>query len=334
MLPVRKGGSAQIPGSVSVVIPTHNARSTVRKTVEACLGQSYPGVEIVVVDDGSTDDTFQVLRPLLREGNVRYLRQENRGPSAARNRGWREAEGRFICFTDSDCVPRSDWVEKLIGALQREGKAAAAGGGYDILNPESLLALLVWREILWRHKRMPSRPRALGSYNLCVRREVLEEIGGFDEEYREPSGEDTDLSYRIRQRGYHLLWVEEAKVAHRFPERLLFYLRQQYRHGFWRVRLYRSHPFMVKGDDYTYWKDAAEVMLLLALCCTSFLFAVGLSPWKLSLFFLLAYLGVQIPSSLSVCLEEKSLRYLPLAALTALRGGARTGGFLRGIFSR
>jgi hypothetical protein len=137
----------------------------------------------------------------------------------------------------------------------------AAGGSYDIANPGNRLSRLIHAEILRRHAGMPARVKALGSYNLAVRREVLERVGGFDESFATSSGEDNDLSYRVRDSGYQLAFNPACTVAHRHPERVRPYLRTQFIHGYWRSHLYRRHAAYMKGDDYSGFGDFLDAFL-------------------------------------------------------------------------
>ncbi|MFH1279701.1 MAG: glycosyltransferase [Candidatus Eisenbacteria bacterium] len=296
------------PPLVSVVIPAWNAGRSIAGGVAAALGQEGVGgsIEVIVVDDGSTDETGEAAGG----AGARVVRQENGGPAAARNRGWREAAGEWVFFTDSDCVPRPDWVARLLPAL-REKNVGAAGGTYDAANPDSFLAACVQEEIALRHLRMPREVRFLGSFNLAVPRRVLEETGGFDEEYRRASGEDNDLSYRIRKRGYRLIFDREARVAHRHPEKIGRYLKEQTRHGYWRMKLYREHPERMGGDDYSGAADFIEppaAALFLLLLPLSRLPVVGSALLAL---FLLLFAAALTPTVVMV-----------------RRGGGRFAGFL------
>lgn len=251
---------------VSIVIPGYNCSKTIGQTIVACLNQNYPKdlVEVIFVDDGSIDDTKNIVRKF----PVKYIRQENSGPARARNRGWREAGGELILFTDADCRPDEDWIFSLVKNFEDSG-ITAVGGSYGISNPQNFLASCIHAEILWRHKKMSSEVKALGSYNLALPKKVLQELGGFDETYLTASGEDNDLCYRIIKKGYKLVFAPQTLVYHRHPERLFPYLKHQFRHGFWRVKLYRDHPRMTGGDDYSnlmdYLLPLIAVFLLLAL---------------------------------------------------------------------
>lgn len=268
---------------VSIVIPAYNAQQTIAHTIQALLSQTYSdSIEIIVVDDGSTDRTSQIVQSF---AEIKYIRQDNAGPAAARNKGASASKGVFILFTDSDCIPHKNWIEKMIGSFLEE-KIGVVSGSYGIANPKNLLARCIHQEILFRHQTlMPRYPRVFGSYNFAVRRHVFFEAGGFDESYRRASGEDNDLSYKIPKKGYRIYFARDALVDHYHPTRIKKYIEEQFRHGFWRAKMYWDHPQMARGDDYTFWKDMAEVPLVLLFCG-----ALGFSlfePWFLKLFFLI-----------------------------------------------
>ncbi len=316
---------------VSIIIPVYNAKKTISKTLKACLEQDYTGRrEIIVVDDGSTDGTAEEIKKY----PVKYIYQENTGPAAARNRGWREAKGEIVFFTDSDCIPHKDWLSRLLRNYSGN-RVGAAGGSYSIANPESLLAYCIQEEISIRHSAMPYKVRFLGSYNLSVKKSVLEEVGGFQEGYRKASGEDNDLSYKILKRGYKILFDSRALVAHYHRESLWRYLKDQYAHGFWRARLYREHPEMSTGDDYTRWKDILEVPLCLGLIVTSPLFLFpGL--WQFSSLWLVCMVMlffIQLGMALNIFWRSGRPLCLLFAPATFLRCFARTLGFLRGLLA-
>ena len=246
--------------SVSVVIPAYNAQDTIGVALEALSHQTYTGrIEVIVVDDGSLDRTAETVRAF---SNVRCLRQPNAGPASARNRGAGEASGELLFFTDADCRPEAAWIEKMVAGFSSED-IGAVGGSYGIVNPASPLARIIHGEIIFRHQKlMPEFSRSFGSYNVAFRRKIFESTGGFDVSYRNASGEDNDLSYLILRQGQRIRFLKHAVVDHFHQEDIARYLKEQYRHGFWRAKMYLDHPGMAGGDDYTFWKDIAEVPLV------------------------------------------------------------------------
>ena len=245
---------------VSVVIPAYNAQDTIAGAIKAVLAQSYQGeCELIVVDDGSKDGTAQEIRAYPQ---AYYIRQDNAGPASARNRGAAMAQGEILLFTDSDCCPEPQWIEKMVAGFFPDG-IGVVSGSYDIANPQSPLARAIHGEILFRHHRlMPDSPRAFGSYNFAIRRNVFDKVGGFNTNYRYASGEDNDLSYKVLSAGYEIRFRKDALVAHVHQSDLRKYLKEQFRHGFWRVKMYCDHPQMAGGDDYTFWKDIVEIPLV------------------------------------------------------------------------
>lgn len=114
--------------AVSVVIPTYGHRDFVRESIESALAQGVPGVEVVVVNDGSPDDTAAVLRPLVESGRIRYVEQPNAGQAAARNRGIALARGRFVAMLDDDDLWPPGALAALVAALDENPAAVLAYG--------------------------------------------------------------------------------------------------------------------------------------------------------------------------------------------------------------
>jgi len=314
---------------VSVVIPAYNAARTIGEAVAHSLSQTKGSlqVELIVVDDGSTDDTAAVAE----SAGATVIRQRNAGPAAARNRGWESATGTFICFTDSDCIPTAGWLENLLDGFT-DSQVGAVAGSYEIANPSSWLARWVQQEVMERHKRMPSFIRAFGSYNVAIPRHVLQATGGFDPVYRRASGEDNDLSYRIIKKGWRIAFRPQAKVAHFHPEKLWRYFMEQYRHGFWRAKLYKAHPDMTGGDDYTRVRDRIEPILVLGILGFALLAVLGITRLMWPLFFLLVlYFSIHLSWPVSWWLGEGKADALPYGGVTFLRGFTRTFGLAVGF---
>jgi len=185
---------------VSVVIPAYNRRSYIRETLESVFAQTFRDFEVIVVDDGSTDGTEEVLA--LYGDRIRSFRQDNRGPSAARNLGVRHARGRWIAFQDSDDLSANDHLESLFGFVEKHPGYGMvfANGGY-LGGPEHGRETIVPRN---SSRRVAAKGVTLGDLfekgifrvqASLIAKSTLEEVGGFDESIR--IGEDLDLAMRI-----------------------------------------------------------------------------------------------------------------------------------------
>lgn len=235
---------------IAITVGVYNEEKHIADLLDALLRQTQLPDEIIIVDDGSKDKTAEIIKEYSRHNAIlKYIYQENAGPAAARNKAWKNSVSDICIFTDGDCVPEKNWVEELIKPFEDE-RVGATAGTYKTLNNESLLARFIGYEIDWRYSKVKNEIQAHGTYNLAVRKYVLEEIGGLDESYPFPSGEDWDLTYKISKK-YKLIFVREAIVGHYHPEKLWWYLKNQTQRASDRIKVYKDHSEMKKGDNYT-----------------------------------------------------------------------------------
>jgi len=179
---------------ISVIIPTYNRGWILKEAVDSVLSQEYPSYEVIVVDDGSTDDTAEILKSCA--SRIAVIRQANQGVSAARNRGVREASGNLIAFLDSDDL----W---LPGKLATQAAFFRAHPAIRICQTEETWVRNGRRVNPKNRHKKPSGDIFEPSLELCLvspsavmmRRELFEEMGGFDETL--PACEDYDLWLRI-----------------------------------------------------------------------------------------------------------------------------------------
>lgn len=121
--------------AVSIIIATYNKGAFIKKAIESVLGQSYKQLEIIIIDDGSTDNTKKIVSPYLQAGKIKYIYQKNSGSAVARNRGIKFAQGKYIAILDSDDF----WVdkqklEKQVNFLEKNSEYSLVGGGMIIIN--------------------------------------------------------------------------------------------------------------------------------------------------------------------------------------------------------
>jgi glycosyltransferase involved in cell wall biosynthesis len=213
-------------GAVSAVIPVHDGERFVADAIRSVLGQTRPPNECIVVDDGSTDDTADVVAGFGRE--VTLVRQVQLGVSAARNTGIRAATGDLIAFLDADDVWLPQKLAQQVPAMA-SCEVGASYTGYAIADAD-----LRWRRLIDRPTPADEIDRLLAlevvsvglSFTGVVRRDVLERIGGFNE--RLSTSADLDLVARLARRSTIVAVPEVLSVyrqhgrgqLHRDPERL------------------------------------------------------------------------------------------------------------------
>ncbi|MCL6714225.1 glycosyltransferase [Pseudomonas sp. R2.Fl] len=186
---------------VSTIIPTYNRRDLVVRAIETVLAQTRAVDEIIVIDDGSTDGTEQLLRA--RYGDrVRYVWQANAGVSAARNHGMRLASGRYFALLDSDDEWLPEKTERQLAWLEAHPEAGMVLCDVERVDSEGRLIDVFRRRDVIREDgqvlRWVIHNPALAPASAILRREVFEDIGGFDESLR--TAEDIDFHLRIAQR--------------------------------------------------------------------------------------------------------------------------------------
>lgn len=174
----REGAAAPL---VSVVIPAYNSEQTLEATVASALGQTFTDLEVVIVDDGSSDATL-ALAESLTDPRVRVISQPNAGAAAARNTGWSAARGHYVAFLDADDLWLAHKLERQLEILQgRSDVAAVQAGAYFVDNDLQLLSVQACRaarDPLLETLRFQNLPCAMTT--LVVERALLERVGGLD----------------------------------------------------------------------------------------------------------------------------------------------------------
>jgi glycosyltransferase involved in cell wall biosynthesis len=188
---------------VSVVIPAYNRAHSVRRSVDSVLRQTYRPLEVIVVDDGSTDGTADVLHSY--DGRIKLIRQSNGGPSLARNTGVAHARGEIIAFLDSDDTWQPEKLERQVRLMQSGGSQVpccvcnAETVADGLLLPSSFDSAGVssgFSEGFWLNPAELIATRfLLFNQVVAIRRESFEKIGGFNESMR--ILEDHDLAFRL-----------------------------------------------------------------------------------------------------------------------------------------
>jgi GT2 family glycosyltransferase len=224
----------------TVVIPTYNAATTLGEQLAALAAQQgAPAFEVVVADNGSTDDSAAVaLAWVDRLPHLRVVDASRaRGVAAARNDGIRAARTDVILLCDADDVVDAGWVAAMLEALQG---ADFVGGALDIRTVSGRGRS--WVPLPERTSELPTtwgdRPYAFGG-NLGMRRRVFGAVGGFDESYG-AGAEEIDFAWRALEAGYRATFAPDAVVHYRIRDDLRGVLRQQYHSGLGTAQLYAT----------------------------------------------------------------------------------------------
>jgi glycosyltransferase involved in cell wall biosynthesis len=246
---------------VSVVIPTYNRKESLARCLRALFASELGEVtaEICVCDDGSTDGTSEMIQAMSADCppglTLKHLVQQNGGPSAARNRGIREATADLILFTDDDCEPDPGWIRAMATREWPDQVGGVAG------RTKSPPANANWVSRYCRHIGFNEFPnirnefrslQLLNTANCAYLRQPLVELEGFDLLFSKVGHEDVDLTRRLVLMGYCLEFEPRALVTHHHRENL---------ESFWKAFYKRGHaetflPVMwgLRKDGYQ-WRD-------------------------------------------------------------------------------
>lgn len=263
---------------VSVIVPAYNAAKIIHNTLSALKKQRYPKelFEVIVVDDGSKDNTAAVAKKM---GAV-VLVQSNQGAGVARNLGADKARGEIILFTDSDCMPQEDWIESMVEPFKNP-EVVGAKGFYKTKQSELVARFAqVEYDIKCNMLKKNRYIDFIDTYSAAYRRDIFLQVGGFDAVYTTASGEDSELSYKLSMKGYKMVPVPNAFVYHLHPDTISKYLKKKYRNAYWRVVTWEKYPSKIVKDSHTPNSYKLEVILApISLLFILFSFLWQSAPW-------------------------------------------------------
>lgn len=197
---------------ISVVIPTYNYGRFLREAIDSVLAQTYAPLEILVVDDGSTDDTEQIVASYGER--VRYIRQRNAGVGAARNNGIAQARGEYVAFLDSDDLWLPEKLAKEIARFEADPELGLVYSGAERFDQSGTLDVSLDGIEGWIAPELLRLERSVISSgsSILIPKRVAEEVGGFNADL--PPSEDWDFCYRLALR-YRVGFVPEVLVRYR-----------------------------------------------------------------------------------------------------------------------
>ncbi|MEG4206887.1 glycosyltransferase [Microcoleus sp. Pol7_A1] len=198
---------------ISVIIPVYNGARYIVQAVESALGQTFTNLEIIVVDDGSTDRTQQVLQPYI--DRIRYIYQKNQGVGVARNQACQLARGKFLAFLDADDYFLPSKLEKQIACFDADPTLDMVQTGWLLVDEtgREISAVKPWQQAPELDLASFIIYKCVRPSAMMLRRNCWEDLGGFASHFR--LAEDLDFALRLTLKGYKAVWLEEILTCYR-----------------------------------------------------------------------------------------------------------------------
>ena len=233
---------------ISVIVPAYNAAETILTLLSSLSNQSFKDFEVIVIDDCSQDNTPHIVQSF--PYSLIQL-SKNHGPAYCRNAGAGAAKGEILVFTDSDCLAAHTWLENIHKNFLQNDFAALMGR--LVLMPSTLLGDSISAigfpaggsigfEKIWKVDQKGFTD-SLSSCNCAVRKDIFEKIGGFDESFPYPGGEDSLLAYALRRLNCRIKYCPDVLVFHAARDSVKGFLEWQFRRGI------SSYIFSTKVSD-------------------------------------------------------------------------------------
>jgi glycosyltransferase involved in cell wall biosynthesis len=303
------------PLKISFIIPVRNGAAYIELCLAHIESQMHPGDEIFVVDNGSTDDTLDIVRG---HGNVRVLEYPNLTIAGLRNRGAQEASGEILAFIDSDCLLQQGWRTAVIETLS--DSAVQATGSICDLPPSP-----TWVERAWSASRTDSSRRVeyLPSANLIIRKDAFRAVRGFDESLI--TDEDYDIGAKITRSGGHVVDSPRVRAIHLGNSKTIpQFIRRQKWHATSILDSLARH-----GWD----KPMIMTLVFMVTCVAALAGLAGIAVYgRIMMFFLGLPLIAPLTSSCYRIKRNGEARYLPhLAVLYLLFYSVRSIALIEGL---
>ncbi len=307
---------------ISIVVTALNSEDTIGECLRSIFELNYPHeyLEVIVIDGCSRDSTVEKAK----EYPVKIFRDPLNAP-AAYNYALKIVSNELVGFIDADAKVEKEWLNKLIPHLENP-RVVGVSGTIETWNTENLWARSIGYDISCRYARLRDYATRIATMNLLLRKGVIEEVGGFDEDF--PSQYDTDIGYRITAKGYKIAYEPNAKCYHFNRPTLRAYFKQQLQYGKNTIRLYFKHHDLAKGDEITDFFMNIQPSLLLA---AAVFFILGLLPtlgsvWGLSGLILAAVFVYYVYSAAKVSVRFRDKTAMLLVILYFVRAVAWMSG--------
>jgi len=235
--------------NASIIVPVYNQKNLIEKCLNSLLGQTMNGYEIIVIDDGSTDGTKDILKVFSSNEQIKvFYNDHNLGPSYARNRGIQECKGEFIALIDSDCVAQTEWLAEIIRPFHQNPSIMITAGKVSGEKPSTYWQLVNKGENFIRTG--PGFVQEAWSCNMALRRDFALRHP-FDERIKSRAiCEDLDLCFFCVEEKNKIFYTNLAQVIHCHRATLQSTLKQQFNWGCYNTYIRIKHhqfPYLNYG---------------------------------------------------------------------------------------
>lgn len=318
----------------SVIVVTKNEEKTIFKCLDSLIAQDFPKdkYEVIVIDGASLDKTCEICERF----PVKLIRLDRGGISYQRNAGVQVAEGRYVAFTDADCIVEKAWLTKLRNQIEKTDRNVVAVGGPNLVfdnDPPLSKVIGYTQETLLGSGGSPQSYRiakptyvnSIPNCNILYKKEIIAK-----EKYDETLsvGDDCELNFRLKQRGYKFLYLPGAVVWHHRPETFRNFTRKMFSYGIALGRITRKHRKIVR------WYAPLVAFAVLAVIFSYPLIKLFHSAIYIYVFAGSFYLMTLVILTSQICQRLKSAESLLTMILLPLQHFFYGIGFLKGLFTR
>jgi len=220
--------------SISVIIPVRNEEKKIGKCIESVLNQTLKPLEIIVVDGHSTDNTVKIAKTF----PVTILYEDYGTRAGACQIGLNHSKGKYVAFTDADCIPQKNWLETELEILKSYNDVAGVGCCIDnisqgiweeTINEVSKMFLGSGRSIQGRQFKTEKQVTSISGCHSLYKKHILQEIKGFDVNLK--TCEDTEINRRIRKKDYKLIYTPNTKILHNHTRGTKLFSKRMFQYG-------------------------------------------------------------------------------------------------------
>lgn len=323
---------------ITFVIPMYNAERHIENVLEAIFSQDRSApMEVIVVNDGSRDGSLEIVKGLKDKMGLKIIDQPNQGAVAATNNGFKAAKHDIVCSIDSDVILRKDWLKKILEEFN-DPAVGAVQGYYKTPHGVSFFARMMGYDVEARYDAIKTKyVTQVCTGDTAYRKSALDKVGLFDPQFK--YGYDNDMSYRLQNAGYRLVFIKDALCDHYWKADLKDYIKQQYRSAYGRMQLVRKHTEKIAGDSVSGLRMIMQVPFTLLFFLSLFVGVAALFSGKSRYLFppFVIFAAIFIERfifAVAVFRKQRDVAAVFMPFVHLLRNAVWTWAFLRWIYER